>query len=82
MGKRKYVIRTVYYVMVCKGKVVFLGSDFQTVMDRANKDGVHDMHRISATSYSEAARTAAESLHLQLSEDVQSNIKLLRGYKK
>lgn len=82
MGKRKYVVRTVYYVCIHRGKVVFLGSDFQTVMNRANEEGVCDMHRISATCYREAAFIAAETLHLQLSDDVQNTIRMLRGYVK
>jgi len=81
MGKKKYVVRVVYYVAVHSGKVAFLGSDFATVMERVNKEGAHDIRRVHAVSYKEAAYTAAEEGYLQLSQHVQDTIKFLRGYK-
>ena len=83
MGKKKYVVRTVYYVVVSQGKVAFLGSDFETVMERVKEGTVTEcVHRISAVSYREAAYAIAESHYLLISEEVQENFKLLRGYKK
>ena len=83
MCKKKSVIKCSYYhVAVHNNKVVFLGSDFHTVMERANKEVVDHMHTVYASSYREAAYIAAESFYLQISEDVQEVIKLLRGYKK
>lgn len=82
MGKKRTVVKCSYYVAVRSNKVIFLGSDFHTVMDRANKEVVDDMHNVYASSYREAAYIAAESHYLQISEEVQNTIKLLRGYNK
>lgn len=82
MGKKKSVMKCSYYVAVRCNKVIFLGSDFHTIMDRANKEMVDHMHTVYASSYREAAYIAAESHYLQISEEVQNTIKLLRGYKK
>ncbi len=83
MGKKKSGIKCSYYdVAVHNNKVIFLGSDFHTIMERANAQKVDYMFKVYASSYREAAYIAAESHYLQISEDVQEVIKLLRGYKK
>ena len=82
MGKKKYVVRTVYYVVVRDGKVAFLGSDFHTIMERTTEERVDDMRTVYASSYREAAYIVAESHYLQISEEVQNTIKLLRGFNK
>ena len=83
MGKKKSVIKCSYYdVAVHNNKVIFLGSDFHTIMERANAQKVDYMFKVYASSYREAAYIAAESHYLQISEDVQNTIKMLRGYNK
>lgn len=82
MGKKKYVVSAIYYVAIKHGKVAFLGSDFSIVMERVNKEGAHDVRRVAAKSYREAAYIVAEDGYMQLGEEVQQHIKLLRGYVK
>ena len=81
MTKKKYNPSRSYYVVVSNNKVQFLGSCFWTVTERANDVKDFELHRHWAESYREAAFYIAQMYDLQLSDEVQRNIGLLRGFK-
>lgn len=76
----KYKPMKIYFVAVGKNKVQFLGTDFATICGRSIHESIEGMYKQFAKNYKDAAYIVAETYGLQLSEEVQENFKLLRGY--